>query len=537
MPVYNGGGYFELALKSAIAQTFEDIEIVIVNDGSTDGGATEAVALKYAAIDRRIIYISQDNAGVAGALNTFMKHATGEYFAWLSHDDLFLPHKIKSQLSYHLKIANKNASLFSNYALIDQNGELLCEVNQDFRRLLDRPALSLLRGAINGCTLLIPMHVLREHGLFDTRLRYTQDYDFWGRILSKYDFFLQPEVLVHYRVHAGQDSHKPAAVTEGDALWKRLLEDRTDAEKVQLFGSRKNYYYEMGEFLAETPYKNALAFAQQRAISAGSLDDTLISIVLPFLNEIELVLRAAASALSQTHCRIELLLIDDGSTELLEPVIELLHSDDRVRLFRQPNRGAAEARNLGLRVALGEYIAFLDADDVFLPKKIETQLAAMQEVGALFSHTSYFVNYLEKTTKREIIHSGRFSGLVYPEIIARCPIAPSTVMFHSILVAEGYRFPSGYKLGEDVILWTTIAQRHEILGLEEPLSDLEWDIDTAAINKVKMQRGCQALIDYFKKDPVHSRYTFQISNLEIMLLQLDASAECNLPRFENELSF
>jgi hypothetical protein len=510
MPVYNGGSYFELALQSALAQTYANIEIVIVNDGSTDNGATEAVALKYAAQDKRITYVAQANGGVAGALNTFMRHAKGDYFAWLSHDDLFLPHKIESQLAFLGKLGSKQASTFSAYALIDPKGDLICEVRDDIGKFIRRPSLSLLGGGINGCTLLIPMDVLREGGLFDTRLRHTQDYEFWGRIIKKHDFFFQPDLLVHYRVHPGQDSRKPAAIVEGDELWLNLVRDREGIEKVQLYGSVKNYYTQMAKFLALTPYAGALESVKKLAPAAANPDATLVSVILPFRDQIAQLVKAARSVLAQTHRNFELLLIDDGSTEALDALAELAQGDNRIRLVRQPRSGKAAARNLGLKLALGEYIAFLDAQDTFLPKKIETQMLAMQEEGAVFSHSSYFWHSPAAVLKSGILDVGQFSGEIYPRIIDDCPIAASTVMIHRLLLAEGYRFPEDLDGFDDVGLWASIAQRHHILAIETPHSDVERDQSQHAADAARSE----ALVKYFKQDPIHSRYSFEISSLE-----------------------
>src|SRR5579872_6915564 len=115
MPVFNGGQYFKIALDSALAQDYPDVEIIVVNDGSTDDGETEKIALEKR---DRIHYIHQENRGVAGALNTAISNMTGEYFAWLSHDDIHLPHKTSSQIAFLARLGRPDACLFSDYDLI-----------------------------------------------------------------------------------------------------------------------------------------------------------------------------------------------------------------------------------------------------------------------------------------------------------------------------------------------------------------------------------------------------------------------------------
>ena len=95
IPVYNGGNYLSEAIDSALNQTYENIEIIVVNDGSQDDLKTEQIALSYG---ERITYVSKENGGSSSALNVGIRTMKGEYFSWLSHDDLYLPEKIEKQV-------------------------------------------------------------------------------------------------------------------------------------------------------------------------------------------------------------------------------------------------------------------------------------------------------------------------------------------------------------------------------------------------------------------------------------------------------
>src|SRR4051812_20505544 len=95
VPVYNGANYVGEAIQSALAQTYPNIEVLVVDDGSTDGGATRAVIDSFG---DRIRSISQPNGGVASALNTGITHMRGSFFSWLSHDDLYRPEKVSRQV-------------------------------------------------------------------------------------------------------------------------------------------------------------------------------------------------------------------------------------------------------------------------------------------------------------------------------------------------------------------------------------------------------------------------------------------------------
>ena len=498
IPVYNGANFLGQAIESALGQTYGNMEVIVVNDGSTDGGATDAVARSYGG---RIRYIVQENQGVGGAMNTAVAHMTGDVFTWLSHDDIHLPEKTASQIDYHRRLGKKDAILFSDFYLINEQGEIWHETQLPFEQYLKTPMLPLHTGAINGCTLFMPAHILREFGPFDASLRHVQDYDLWNKILSRHEFFLQRKTLVKYRTHPGQDheSRKSEAAIEGDALWIRMLESRSEIERVHLFGSRKKFYAAMASFLDLTPYKRAAAYAHtQLEAIAGS---TLVSVIIPFFNEIDKVLRAAGSVLAQSHGNVELILVDDGSTENTTPVRDLRGNDNRVKLVKQLHAGTSAARNTGLDRAAGHYIAFLNADDVFSRDKIERQLAAMLEAGSVFSHTSYDVSYPSQLDAVRTVSAGTFTGAVFPEIIDRCPINVSTVMIHRSLVAGGLRFDLA---GSEVLAWIPAAQRHELLGLDEALSTIGSPSRRASLAPDQLLQDADFVSDAFRADPVLS---------------------------------
>ena len=97
IPAYNASNYLAEAIESALAQTYRNIEIIVVNDGSRDDGATERVALSYG---DRIRYFKKENGGSSSALNMGIANMTGEWFSWLSHDDLYEPDKLEKQIRY-----------------------------------------------------------------------------------------------------------------------------------------------------------------------------------------------------------------------------------------------------------------------------------------------------------------------------------------------------------------------------------------------------------------------------------------------------
>ncbi|MCS5712448.1 glycosyltransferase [Candidatus Berkiella aquae] len=205
IPVYNGVNYLTEAIDSALAQTYKNIEILVINDGSNDNGQTEAIAEGYG---NKIRYISKSNGGVASALNLGIAKMTGDYFSWLSHDDLYLNTKIETQIKTLAALNNPRAVLYGDYSVFttDPDKDILCKMKGvspfQFRHWIT------FENCLHGCTLLIPKIAFQECGLFNEQLRTTQDYDMWFRIAKVFPFVHCSEHLVKARSHIEQDSLK-----------------------------------------------------------------------------------------------------------------------------------------------------------------------------------------------------------------------------------------------------------------------------------------------------------------------------------------
>lgn len=206
IPVYRGEDYLREAIDSALAQTYPNIEVLVVNDGSNDNGLTEAIARSYG---DRIRYFSKPNGGVATALNMAIEHMSGEYFSWLSHDDLYVPEKVAAQIAFLATLRDESrarAIVYSDYFFFtsDANNAMpvaVCGVPpQNFRYWIT------VENSLHGCTLLIPKSAFAAVGTFDASLRTTQDYDLWFRMGANYDFHYITGHLVKARSHAAQGS-------------------------------------------------------------------------------------------------------------------------------------------------------------------------------------------------------------------------------------------------------------------------------------------------------------------------------------------
>lgn len=216
IPVYNGEKYLEQALQCALSQTYKNIEIVAVNDGSTDN--TDHILRSYG---DKIVYIKKENGGVSSALNEGIKAMTGDYFAWLSHDDMIESNHIEKLVEYLMHHINEKVIPFAAFKMIDENGDLLTEATIDARLNMFDYKISatdkyapILFGEINGGSVLIPKEAFQKHGMFDENRRISQERDMWSRLINEYRFVCVPYDTAMIRVHSEQVSNG------GEIVWK-----------------------------------------------------------------------------------------------------------------------------------------------------------------------------------------------------------------------------------------------------------------------------------------------------------------------------
>lgn len=216
IPVYNGSEYMRDAIDSALSQTYDNIEILLINDGSSDGGKTEEIALSYG---DKIRYFHKENGGVSTALNLGIMNMKGEYFSWLSHDDSYEPKKIEEQV-LSLNGKNKCVSVCCTKT-IDKDSNLVSTMKKHYKAhsLTSEEALVYVtKYGINGCSFLIPKKAFDEIGFFNEELRYCQDtFMWWNIFLSGYSLIFIDYIGVSYRVHPFQLTQTNKALFKSDS--------------------------------------------------------------------------------------------------------------------------------------------------------------------------------------------------------------------------------------------------------------------------------------------------------------------------------
>ena len=186
-----------------------------------------------------------------------------------------------------------------------------------------------------------------------------------------------------------------------------------------------------------------------------------VSVVIPTYNRAHLLARAIHSVLTQTFSDFELIVVDDGSTDHTVEVVQGVR-DCRIRLVRlDRNCGAGRARNAGIQTARGEWVAFLDSDDEWLPRKLELQMARLYSSDDPRSTVVYCLcDLYDGSTKRTIPSPGELhEGDIFDHLLMnrRPPTASAFIVKRSPLLAVG-GFDEGFPASHDIDLWLRLAQ-------------------------------------------------------------------------------
>ncbi len=192
-----------------------------------------------------------------------------------------------------------------------------------------------------------------------------------------------------------------------------------------------------------------------------------ISAIIPTVNRVGLITRAIESVVNQTHAVNEIIVVDDGSTD--DTVKIIADQFPFVKIYSQENRGVSAARNRGIAAATGEWVAFLDSDDQWLPEKVEQQVKALKNnPDSLFCYTNeiWFRHGRRVNPKRK--HQ-KYGGFVFEECLQSCFIGASTVLLHRSLFDTVGLFDESLPACEDYDYWLRVAQKYPVLYLDEPL--------------------------------------------------------------------
>ena len=387
IPVYNPGVWLHECMRSVLDQSLRNIEVICIDDGSTDGSLDRLN--EYAAQDIRVKVLSQPNSGAAVARNNGLDHANGEFVAFMDPDDLYPDTEVLATL-YSKAVANG----------VDACGGCMMQFFPDGRKIEHYSGLNFgyeftKEGIVDysdyqfeyGYTRFIYRRkIIEDHGIrFPELLRFQDPPFFVTAMLAIKRFYALPFVTYCYRA---TDQGKKVDWFSNDCRRARhylrgmtMLLELADKHGLGLLRVR-----EMERLLC-----GGGRFLWQEHIAERIQDDLdrimcdhmpLVSVIVPAYNVERFVGDCLDSVLAQKYRNLEVICVNDGSTDdslrIIESYRERFVGACRLIVHSQENGGLSAARNAGLDLATGKYVYFLDSDDMIAPETI-AELVALSE--------------------------------------------------------------------------------------------------------------------------------------------------------------
>lgn len=404
--VYNKEKYLERCLKSLSAQTLKEIEIIVINDGSTD--SSPDIMHNYAQKEPRMICIDQENAGLSVVRNNGLKAASGKYVIYVDADDAFVPETAEEL--YAIAERDNLDALFFDAQTINETGEAVgegwftqyirkndystprkgCELMAELlkedeyvvqacmqmnnREYMLNNNIFFMPGILHEDNLFTFMNMLSAERAAHVAKPYYQRYLVPGSIMmSKYKaanlngYARTFEGMLNFIRGKEFDLNAQWAIRQAiSKIWLTMHNMANGIEAEELFKLLST------EDFADRVFFSTL-FTRWLNINTGDIvanfkgkgaDDIAVSVIIPVYNTDVYLFDCLDSVLNQSLKNIEVICVDDGSTDSSLSILEeYAANDSRVRILHQKNQYAGAARNKGIEAAKGEYIVFIDSDD------------------------------------------------------------------------------------------------------------------------------------------------------------------------------
>lgn len=524
VPVYNCAAYLEECLASLLGQSYADIEILCINDGSTDNSLERLEAI--ARQDARVKIFSQENQGAAIARNNGINYATGDYLLFIDGDDFVSPNLVHSAystaVSHQADVVIFRADKYNNETGSFEAAPYLADRNtipeQSVFNSSDVPEDLFTFTTPAPWNKLFRRDFILSKQIEFQALPNTNDLRFTYTALAEAQrICFVDEVLTHYRFNTGESTQarrgtSPRSFAEAlqglmDQLQQRDLLDRYRTTLAKRTISTSLFILDTARFYSERVaalqaicsgnypvvdlalnadltsqntdwqsqqqglnYITSAYRHRERARSAAPLleikkgsceSEPLVSVVVPVYNTAPYVEQAVSSILAQTLENLEVICIDDGSTDgSLEVLKRLSDTDSRVSVYSQENRGLAYTRSQGVSLARGTFIYFMDSDDELKPSALENlanRASADNLDMLLFDGQSFFdgddfpptadIEYFKRAYQRpkafDDIYTGQELFSLFWQLRIHYVSACLYLIRRSFIQKHGLEFPSG----------------------------------------------------------------------------------------------
>ncbi len=418
IPVYNAEKYLRQCLDSVINQTLQNIEIICVDDGSTD--CSSEILLEYSKKDVRINVLTQENHGQSAARNNALSVAAGEYVAFLDSDDFYVENAL-AELYTLAQSETADIIGFNAFPLFEnKNLEMRFQAWKTYyarKQIINQPisgpaAMNLLTQNSeyrpSACLLFYRRGFLEEH-----HIRFYDGIIHEDNLFTFQCFVLAKRVMQVSEQYYGRRAREDSTMTQVESVKNlrgyflclinmlRSLKniEMTEDEEESLKKNIASIWYAVQRLHKELPQDEIWDLLQCASLEERVLFDLYlklfppktvrpgseikVSVVVPIYNAERYIWDCLDSVLAQTLEDIEVICVDDGSTDSTPSILALYAKQDkRVKIVTQQNLYAGVARNRGIQEAKGKYIYFLDADDFIDKDLLEDAYLSAEQVGA-----------------------------------------------------------------------------------------------------------------------------------------------------------
>ena len=386
IPVYNAEKYLEQCLNSIKNQTYKNFEVILVNDGSIDH--SESICMDFVKVDTRFKYFTKVNGGASSARNFGLDNVTGDYITFIDADDWVdenhlevLINNIKDNNSDMAVSSIKKFDMSNNFhfRMYSNQEKYLLNYNKLNREefLVILPKLILANNSYKIAVSKLFKKELVSDIRFDESIIYGEDLEFFFKLyLNINSISYADEVTYIYRLHDESSSSKfgQLHMEQELAIYKKMY------ERIEEFGLSTIHYVNTIRNLLDFRkdfIENRVLFDDylqflEKVEKAVTYPKDLISIIVPIYNVSPYLQLCLESIENQTFPYFEVLLINDGSRDNSKDIcLEFVERDKRFKYIEQQNAGLSAARNTGILNATGEFITFIDGDDLIESNYLE----------------------------------------------------------------------------------------------------------------------------------------------------------------------
>lgn len=515
IPTYNGLPFLKETVESVLNQSHKDLVLYIIDDGSTDEGATRKYAIGIK--DKRVKYVCKANGGQSTARNLGITMSTSPFVALVDSDDVWHKDKLKRQL----ELMDKNPRVGMVYGLcklIDEDNNIFDEVVWKKRGKLFSYLLHGNKISGSASMVLVRREVFDKIGLFHEDFLIGEDWEMWLRIAKNYEIDYVDDFIASLRVRGNGMQQNYTKMARGlDYMLPIMVKDfglgpinRARLGKTCLKEACFLYYNGKEKAMARKMFIKSLGYNPfafftinhhvwflyirilfgndmlrklRRKLSAGyrtremesiteqskTIKNPAVSVILPAYNAEKYIKRAIDSILNQTFQDFELIICNDGSTDGTGKIIASYKDPRIVVITQEKNQGLVEALNAMLAAARGRYIARQDADDASMPLRLQREVEMMHKHHHLVLVGTHATIANTKGKQTGGLHMPVSDAAIRMSLFSYNPFVHGSVMFKADTVKQSGLYDYASWPAEDYDMWARLVRYGEAMNIPEEL--------------------------------------------------------------------